>query len=69
MYLKFGLFTAFSALIGLIFSELMQITSPEAVKVAVAGTLGIFVSMFLVGAGLLASGIEFGIRFGLGPTL
>ena len=65
MYLKFGLFTAFSALTGLIFSELMQITSPEAVKVAVAGTLGIFVSMFLVGAGLLASGIKFGIRFGL----
>lgn len=65
MYLKFGLFTAFSALTGFIFSELMQITSPEAVKVAVAGTLGIFVSMFLVGAGLLASGIEFGIRFGL----
>jgi len=65
IYFKFGLFTAFSALTGFLFSDLMTITSPAAVKVAVMGTLGIFATFFIVGAFLLASGIALGFRTGM----
>jgi len=65
IYFKFGLFTAFSALTGFLFSDLMVMTNPTAVKVAVLGTLGIFATFFMVGAFLLASGIALGFRTGV----
>ena len=65
IYFKFGLFTAFSFVTGLLFSDLMTLTSPNAVKVAVLGTLGIFATFFISGALLLASGVALGFRTGL----
>ena len=61
IYLKFGLFTLFSGITGLLFSELMRITNPKLVQMAVVGTLGIFTTFF----GLLFSGIKLGLRTGL----
>ena len=65
IYLKFGLFTLFSGITGLLFSDLMKITSPQIVQMAVMGTIGIFTTFFILGAGLLFSGIQMGIRTGL----
>jgi len=65
IYLKFGLFTLFSGVIGVLFSDLMRVVDPNIVQMAVLGTIGIFASFFLVGAGLLISGIALGVRTGL----
>jgi FtsH-binding integral membrane protein len=65
MYLKFGAFTFFSALNGLLLSRLMQHVDPTIVEVAILGTIGIFGALFLVGALLLSSGIVLGLRLGL----
>ena len=65
IYFKLGLFTLFSGITGFLFSSLMKFTNPELVQVAVAGTMGIFASFFLLGAGLLFSGIKLGIKTAL----
>lgn len=65
IYLKLGLFTLFSGITGLLFSELMRITNPKLVQMAVIGTIGIFATFFILGAGLLFSGIKLGLRTGL----
>lgn len=65
IYFKLGLFTLFSSVTGFLFSSLMKFTNPDLVQLAVAGTMAIFTSFFLLGAGLLFSGIKLGIKTGL----
>ena len=65
IYFKFGLFSLFSIVTGLLFSTLMKITNPKIVQLAVLGTMGIFSAFFILGAGLLFSGIELGFRTGV----
>lgn len=65
LYAKFGLFTAFSGVIGLLFSSLMRVVDPVLIKTAVLGTLGIFTGFFLLGAMLLLSGITLGVKTGM----
>ena len=64
-FIKFILFTIFSILFGLMLSYRFMITSPEIIKTALVGTLGIFVTMFLFTLFLLMMGIEVNETFGL----
>jgi FtsH-binding integral membrane protein len=64
-FIKFILFTMFSILFGLMLSYRFMITSPEVIKTALIGVLGIFITMFLFTLVLLMMGIEVGSTFGL----
>lgn len=64
-FIKFILFTMFSILFGLMLSHRFMITSPEIIKTALIGTLGIFITMFLFTLFLLMMGIEVNETFGL----
>ena len=58
MPVKLVLFTLFSLLFGLILSISRRYMTPELVKAAMVATLGIFVSMFLVGIVLAGLGYD-----------
>jgi len=58
MYIKLILFTIFSILFGILLSVVRHLISPELVRVAVIATLGIFVSMFIVGIILAGLGYD-----------
>jgi FtsH-binding integral membrane protein len=64
-FIKFILFTMFSILFGLMLSYRFMITSPEVIKTALIGVLGIFITMFLFTLVLLMMGIDVGSTFGL----
>lgn len=63
--IKFLLMTIFSACWGLIFGKIKEYVSPEIIKTAILGVLGIFVSMFLISLLMLTVGIKLGFKFGL----
>ena len=65
-WLKFILFSIFSATFGIMLASLKKTVDPAILKTALVGTLGIFGGMFLTGLGLLLSGIELTGRFGVG---
>ena len=64
-WLKFIIFCAFSAIWGYIFSSLRQVVGEDNVKMAMVGSMSIFVLMFVFGVGLILSGIRLGYKFGL----
>jgi len=64
-YINFLLMTLFSVISGLIFIRLKKYVSPEIIKTAIFGTLGIFVSMFIFALILFAFGIYLDYRVGL----
>jgi FtsH-binding integral membrane protein len=65
-WLKFFIFSLFSALLGFILSSIKTIVSEEVIKSAVLGTFSIFVFMFAFGVGLIANGVKLSYQFGLG---
>ena len=65
-WMKFILFSVFSATFGIMLASLKKTVDPAILKTALVGTLGIFGGMFLTGLGLLLFGIELTGRFGLG---
>lgn len=58
MYLKLMLFTLFSLLFGLMLSAIRTRVPPQVVKAAMIATLGIFVSMFIVGLVMAGFGYD-----------
>jgi FtsH-binding integral membrane protein len=64
-FIKFLLMTIFSACWGLILGKMKEQVSPEIIKTAILGVLGIFVSMFLISLLMLTMGIKLGFGFGL----
>jgi FtsH-binding integral membrane protein len=65
-WLKFILFSIFSVTFGIMLSSLKKTVDPAILKTALLGTMGIFGTMFLAGVSLLLSGVQLGLRFGLG---
>jgi hypothetical protein len=65
IWLKFIIFSVFSAIWGYMFSPLRQVVGEDAVKMALMGTISIFALMFTFGVGLILSGIQLGYKFGL----
>jgi FtsH-binding integral membrane protein len=65
-WLKFFIFSLFSAILGFILSSLKPRLGENAVKSAIAGTFSIFVTMFLFGVVLILTGIKLSYQFGLG---
>jgi hypothetical protein len=65
-WLKFILFSIFSVTFGIMLSSLKKTVDPAILKTALFGTMGIFGAMFLAGVSLLLSGVQLGLRFGLG---
>jgi FtsH-binding integral membrane protein len=63
-FLKFILFTLFSASWGFLLTIIKETKSEEVIKTALIGTLSIFVVMFLIGLFLLSSGIKFDYKVG-----
>jgi FtsH-binding integral membrane protein len=64
-FLKFILFSMLSAIFGLLLSRRIKQMSPEIVKIAILGTIAIYVTMFLIGLFLLFTGIQLSLQFGL----
>ncbi len=64
-FIKFILFVFFSVITGLVLSKRLAYATPEMIKTAIFGTLGIFIGMFLFTIVLLMFGIKVGSRFGL----
>ena len=64
---KLLLFTIFSYLFGLVFSNLKEDPdyNSESINVAIMGAASVFLSMMVVGIVLLAGGIRLGYKFGL----
>lgn len=56
--LKLLLFTGFSVCLGVSLVLLKKYASPEVIKAALLGTLGVFVAMFLVGMFLMMAGVN-----------
>lgn len=65
-WLKFFIFSLFSALLGFILSSIKTTVGEEVIKSAVLGTFSIFVSMFAFGIALIANGVKLSYQFGLG---
>ena len=66
LWLKFIIFSLFSAVLGVILSSVKHNFDPNTIKGAFVGTISIFVSMFAFGLALIMSGIQLGYKFGLG---
>lgn len=64
IFVKFILMTFFSGIWGLILSRLKDYVSPQIIKTALLGALGIFITMFLFGILLVCFGIYLDYRFG-----
>jgi len=65
-WLKFIVFSLFSAIFGVILAYRKSRYDPNTIKTAVLGTISIFVSMFAFGVALIASNIQLSTMFGLG---
>jgi modulator of FtsH protease len=65
-WLKFIVFSLFSAILGVILAYRKSYYDPNTIKTAVIGTISIFVSMFAFGVALIASNIQLSTMFGLG---
>lgn len=64
-WLKFIIFSIFSASFGISLSYVKNMVSPGLIQTALAGTMGIFTAMFLLGVLLIMFGIQLGLGFGL----
>ena len=62
-WLKFILFSIFSAFWGYLLSILRQVSDAKLIQTAVLGTISIFGIMFLFGAALIMFGVKLGIQF------
>jgi hypothetical protein len=62
-WLKFILFSIFSAIWGFLFSILKRVADPKVIELAILGTISIFGVMFLFGAALIMFGIKLGFQF------
>lgn len=62
-WLKFILFSLFSASAGYILSILKQVYDPKLIQTAILGTISIFGVMFLFGAALIMFGVKLGLQF------
>ena len=65
-WLKFFIFSLFSALLGFILSSIKTNVGADVIKSAVVGTFSIFVFMFAFGVALISNGIQLTNQFGLG---
>lgn len=59
---KFLLFSIFSYITGLLFSNLKSVATSNDINVALIGTISIFALMFAIGITLIAFGIQLGIK-------
>jgi len=64
-WLKFMIFSLFSASFGISLSYVKNMVSPALIQTALAGTMGIFTAMFLLGVLLIVFGIQLGLGFSL----
>jgi FtsH-binding integral membrane protein len=65
-WLKFILFSAFSYIWGILLASFkLKINDDDLINMAMLGSIGVFLIMFLIGAFLLASGIALGFNTGL----
>lgn len=65
-WLKFILFSAFSYISGILLALFkLKINNDDLINMAMLGSIGIFSIMFLIGAFLLATGIQLGWKTGL----
>ena len=64
-FLKFILFSMLSAIFGLLLSRRIKQMNPDIVKMAILGTISIYVTMFLIGIFLLFTGVQLSFQFGL----
>jgi len=64
-WLKFMIFSVFSASFGISLSYVKNLVSPALIQTALAGTMGIFTAMFLLGVLLIVFGIQLGLGFGM----
>ena len=64
-WLKFMIFSVFSASFGISLSYVKNMVSPALIQTALAGTMGIFTAMFLLGVLLIVFGIQLGLGFGM----
>ena len=62
--LKFILFSAFSAIFGLILSSLKSTVSSEAINMAIMGALSVFAAMIGTTVALIVGGFKLGYKFG-----
>jgi hypothetical protein len=62
-WLKFILFSVFSASCGVILSFTKKSVDPNIIQMAIVGTMSIFGVMFLFGAALIMFGVNLGIQF------
>jgi len=64
-WMKFILFSAFSYIWGILLASFkLKINDTGLINMAMLGTIGIFAIMFLIGAFLLATGFELGLKTG-----
>ena len=68
-WLKFFIFSLFSALLGFILSSIKTNVGADVIKSAVVGTFSIFILMFLFGILLIATGLQLNYKFGFGLLL
>lgn len=65
-WFKFILFSVFSYIWGILLASFkLKINDNGLINMAMLGSIGIFVIMFLIGAFLLATGIQLGLKTGL----
>lgn len=65
-WLKFILFSIFSYIWGMLLASLkIQINDDKLINMAMLGSIGIFIGMFLVGIFLLITGIQLSLKTGL----
>lgn len=62
-WLKFILFSVFSACWGIMLSFMKKSVDPNIIQMAIVGTMSIFGVMFLFGAALIMFGVNLGIQF------
>jgi FtsH-binding integral membrane protein len=63
VWLKFILFSLFSACSGIMLSFMKRMVDPKLIQMAILGTMSIFGLMFLFGAMLIMFGINLGFQF------
>ena len=65
-WLKFILFSAFSYIWGILLASFkLSVNDDNLINMTMLGTIGIFAVMILIGAFLLATGIELGLKTGV----
>ena len=66
IWLKLILFSAFSYIWGILLASFkLKINDDNLINMAMLGSIGVFILMFLIGAFLLASGVALGFNTGL----